>query len=141
MCLGFFHLQQCIQSNSPRPPICNNIKSQGVLPGQQVLSRAMQKNKKLGVHLEATLDTLMNHICRDLERTCLGYFMYSRGHSLNWCLRPVSALGHSCWTRYDDAWCFSEWQGTRNGSNSCCICQEPSRACDMELIAWLCVRS
>lgn len=44
------------------------------LTGQTVLTRAMQKNKKIGTQFPATLDVLMGYIKDDLKKVCLDRF-------------------------------------------------------------------
>ena len=43
------------------------------LTGQTVLTRAMQKNKKIGTQFPATLDVLLSYIKDDLKKVCLDW--------------------------------------------------------------------
>ena len=45
------------------------------LTGQTVLTRAMQRNKKIGMNFPSTLDALMACIKKDLDELPLGFVM------------------------------------------------------------------
>ena len=101
------------------------------LTGQTVLTRAMQKNKKIGTKFPSTLDALMAHIKKDLEELPLS------SENLLFCNDMTRIL----WIGLDlrpgplhmmeslvESSASLAWLAIRSGYSKCCTCPLPGTA-------------